>query len=124
MAINNVLTHAQENRFACGLHVAASSADANILRGSTATQASGSWANQGTTSIPRELLNREDADHDKVAIVMQHIDDTKKLVDRLDETERRIKETQEVIEGNRRLIERSREILSNVASAAALRGLG
>ncbi|RVD48470.1 hypothetical protein EN746_23800 [Mesorhizobium sp. M8A.F.Ca.ET.023.02.2.1] len=59
-----------------------------------------------------------------MAIVMQHIDDTKKLVDRLDETERRIKETQEVIEGNRRLIERSREILSNVASAAALRGLG
>ncbi|AZO53857.1 MULTISPECIES: hypothetical protein [unclassified Mesorhizobium] len=53
---------------------------------------------------------------------MQHIDDTKKLVNRLDETERRIKETQEIIEANRRLIERSREILSSVASVAALSG--
>ncbi|TGQ80525.1 hypothetical protein EN816_16415 [Mesorhizobium sp. M8A.F.Ca.ET.173.01.1.1] len=124
MAINNVLTHAQENRFAAAFMSPPPRLTQTFLRGSTVTQASGSWANQGTTSIPRELLSREDADHDKVAIVMQHIDDTKKLVDRLDETERRIKETQEVIEGNRRLIERSREILSNVASAAALRGLG
>ncbi|RWE34548.1 MAG: hypothetical protein EOS78_20380 [Mesorhizobium sp.] len=79
-------------------------------------------ANQGTTSSPRELLSGWDADHDKAAIVMQHIDDTKKLVNRLDETERRIKETQEIIEANRRLIERSREILSSVASVAALSG--
>ncbi|TGV96144.1 hypothetical protein EN788_57745, partial [Mesorhizobium sp. M2D.F.Ca.ET.145.01.1.1] len=89
MAVNNVLTHAQENLFASAFMSPPPRLTQTFLRGSTATQASGSWANQGTTSIPRELLSREDADHDKVAIVMQHIDDTKKLVDRLDETERR-----------------------------------
>ncbi|MFC3323143.1 hypothetical protein [Mesorhizobium cantuariense] len=54
---------------------------------------------------------------------MQQIDDTKKLVNDLNDRERqsliRIKETQELIQLNRRLIARSHEILSSAAPEMA-----
>ncbi|MGX9147834.1 hypothetical protein [Mesorhizobium sp. 128a] len=57
---------------------------------------------------------------------MHQIDDTKKLVNHFDETERKsllaIKETKELIERNRLLIERSRRILSSVSEMAARQG--
>ncbi|UCI10484.1 hypothetical protein [Mesorhizobium sp. B1-1-8] len=57
---------------------------------------------------------------------MQQVNDTKKLVEQLDERERqsliRIKQTQELIEQNRRLTKRSREILVHASELAAAPG--